>query len=138
MHTISHLQAAHTCIHMFLCVYVWRVLPSFSLSISKMAVRSHCGSNGNKENIPSSSSMKPCVPFSKVSSNKKRKIRMPLADITNLHNPRCLTHSVLYNSASLLIVAILAYQEQNRHKRADASALRRSSAAAATLRKHFR
>ncbi|KAH6790319.1 hypothetical protein C2S51_005325 [Perilla frutescens var. frutescens] len=89
---------------------------------------------GNKENIPSSSSVKAGVAFSKVSSNKKRKITMPLSDITNLHYPEpgC-------PPLSLLLLAVLAYQLQNRRKRADASAFRDPSAsAAATLRKHFR
>lgn len=110
--------------------------------LNQMAVSSLCGNNGDKENIPSSSSVNPLVPFSAVSPKKKRKLRMPLEDITNLlypgSTPSLRESPSLVDTASVFLLACLIYQVKNRCKRVDPLTLRNSSAAAATLRKHFR
>ncbi|KAL7089102.1 hypothetical protein ACP275_13G167700 [Erythranthe tilingii] len=95
--------------------------------------------NGGKENDTSISS-----------SNKKRKLRIPLEDITNLVYPGCapslqvtpisLTSRSVFKPQFLLAGSV--YQVNKRFKRADTSASRLDSsiaaAASARLRKHFR
>ncbi|XP_011096414.1 uncharacterized protein LOC105175614 [Sesamum indicum] len=106
-----------------------------------MAVPSLSGNNGDKENIPGSSSVNPLVPFSSFSPKKKRKLRVPLEDITNLlypgPTPSLQESPFSVDSASLCLLVCLIYQMKNRRKKVDTWTLRNPSAAAATLRKHF-
>ncbi|KAG8385472.1 hypothetical protein BUALT_Bualt03G0048800 [Buddleja alternifolia] len=105
-----------------------------------MAVLSVCDYNG-KENIPSSSSTNsiPALP-----SNKKRKLRMPLEDITNLvypgtggRMPSLQENAVVLHTSSLFLRTPSVRQPQKRFRRTDASSSFNTSTAA-TLRKHFR
>ncbi|PIN23307.1 hypothetical protein CDL12_03970 [Handroanthus impetiginosus] len=100
-----------------------------------MAIGASYENKGDKENIPSSSSVKLVAVFP---SKKKRKLRTPLKDITNLIYPGFVSSAqespAAFDTPSLFLLACLVYQVENRYKRVDT----KSNAAAATLRKHFR
>ncbi|KAL3625426.1 hypothetical protein CASFOL_030880 [Castilleja foliolosa] len=122
--------------------------PSQTISLpnpSSMAATSVCDINGDKENIPSSSSVQPAVANPAVHSNKKRKSRTPLEDITNLLYPENVPSPPEaqlvseISASSQLSRARFSNQLENRRKKARTSAtLRNSNTSAVTLRKHFR
>lgn len=105
-----------------------------------MAVLSLCDNNGGKENISSSSPV--VAADSAFSSNKKRKSRIPLEDITNLVYPGRVSSiqegPFVIDNSSAFLHSCLVRQLKNRYKRVKTSTLGNSSSAAATLRKHFR
>ncbi|KAL6574062.1 hypothetical protein OROHE_001604 [Orobanche hederae] len=82
-----------------------------------MALFSLPENNGCKENIPISSSEQPAVsnPAS-VRLDKKRRLRIPLEDITNLLYPGC-PPSVQQTPSSHILLAGLINQAKNRRKR---------------------
>ncbi|KAK6149991.1 hypothetical protein DH2020_017516 [Rehmannia glutinosa] len=93
-----------------------------------MAVISLCENNGDKENVSISPSAHPAISYSPAPFNKKRKLTMPLEDITNLLYPErvpSLQESALvFNTSSLCLRVSLDYQVKNRSKRVCTSTLR--------------
>ncbi|KAL6546531.1 hypothetical protein OROMI_022252 [Orobanche minor] len=90
--------------------------------------------NGCKENIPISSSEQPAVSNPAVRLNKKKRLRIPLEDITNLLYPGC-PPSLQQTPSSHILLAGLINQAKNRRKIIGTS---RKSSSSASLRKHFR
>lgn len=112
--------------------------PSFPL-IHNMAFHSLCENNGDKENIPSSSA-KPIVAISKVPF-RKRKLRLPLEDITNFYYPGSFQQSsfVVDSPFFMFLLATLVYQMGKiRFRKAEATKSRNYDAVAAALTKNFR
>ncbi|KAL7129901.1 hypothetical protein ABFS83_13G098900 [Erythranthe nasuta] len=134
----------------FSATYILPFIPPFPPSLSITLSLTHIHHNTHRyikmavfNNVGKENNTPIC------SSNKKRKSRIPLEDITNLVYPGCapsleetpisLTSRSVFEPQFLLAGSV--YQVNKRFKRADTSNSRldsSSAAASARLRKHFR